>query len=70
MTLCNVAFRNKAIGQPIFTFFELFFLPAGPKALVCDQCGAQFSKEDALEVHRQTHTGTTLLASSNHKPLL
>ncbi|KAI4879294.1 hypothetical protein NFI96_002867 [Prochilodus magdalenae] len=29
---------------------------AGPKALVCDQCGAQFSKEDALEAHRQTHT--------------
>ncbi|XP_054032148.1 zinc finger and BTB domain-containing protein 16 isoform X2 [Dryobates pubescens] len=30
---------------------------AGAKALVCDQCGAQFSKEDALETHRQTHTG-------------
>ncbi|XP_054659399.1 zinc finger and BTB domain-containing protein 16 isoform X7 [Grus americana] len=29
---------------------------AGAKALVCDQCGAQFSKEDALETHRQTHT--------------
>lgn len=68
MTLCNVAIRNKAIGQLIFTFIEFFFLPAGPKALVCDQCGAQFSKEDALEAHRQTHTGTTLLALSDHKP--
>lgn len=29
----------------------------GPKALVCDQCGAQFSKEDDLETHRHTHTG-------------
>lgn len=34
-----------------------FLSPAGAKALVCDQCGAQFSKEDALETHRQTHTG-------------
>lgn len=34
-----------------------FFLSAGAKAFVCDQCGAQFSKEDALETHRQTHTG-------------
>lgn len=33
------------------------FLAAGAKAFVCDQCGAQFSKEDALETHRQTHTG-------------
>lgn len=35
-----------------------FLSAAGAKALVCDQCGAQFSKEDALETHRQTHTGT------------
>ena len=50
---------------------------AGPKALVCDQCGAQFSKEDALEAHRQTHTGKRLLllpslhlpASSDHTVL-
>ena len=34
-----------------------FVFPAGAKAFVCDQCGAQFSKEDALETHRQTHTG-------------
>lgn len=34
-----------------------FSLSAGAKAFVCDQCGAQFSKEDALETHRQTHTG-------------
>ncbi|XP_072467162.1 zinc finger and BTB domain-containing protein 16 isoform X3 [Notamacropus eugenii] len=32
----------------------------GAKAFVCDQCGAQFSKEDALETHRQTHTGTDM----------
>uniref|UniRef100_A0A8C0ICL9 Zinc finger and BTB domain-containing protein 16 n=1 Tax=Bubo bubo TaxID=30461 RepID=A0A8C0ICL9_BUBBB len=37
-----------------------FLSPAGAKALVCDQCGAQFSKEDALETHRQTHTGTDM----------
>lgn len=36
--------------------FSFVFL-AGAKAFVCDQCGAQFSKEDALETHRQTHTG-------------
>lgn len=24
---------------------------------MCDQCGATFSSEDALEAHRQTHTG-------------
>lgn len=35
-----------------------FLSAAGAKALVCDQCGAQFSKEDALETHRQAHTGT------------
>ncbi|KAL6470009.1 hypothetical protein MHYP_G00211280 [Metynnis hypsauchen] len=29
---------------------------AGEKAIVCDQCGAQFQKEDALEAHRQIHT--------------
>ncbi|KAI4580754.1 hypothetical protein MJG53_010296 [Ovis ammon polii x Ovis aries] len=34
--------------------------PAGAKAFVCDQCGAQFSKEEALETHRQTHTGTDM----------
>ncbi|KAL4608675.1 hypothetical protein GN956_G24806 [Arapaima gigas] len=30
---------------------------AGAKAIVCDQCGAQFPKEDDLEAHRQIHTG-------------
>ncbi|MFT7818586.1 hypothetical protein AGIG_G24598 [Arapaima gigas] len=29
---------------------------AGAKAIVCDQCGAQFPKEDDLEAHRQIHT--------------
>ncbi|PWA22017.1 hypothetical protein CCH79_00010323, partial [Gambusia affinis] len=29
---------------------------APAEALVCDQCGATFSSEDALEAHRQTHT--------------
>lgn len=38
----------------LFIFFPSL---AGAKAFVCDQCGAQFSKEDALEAHRQTHTG-------------
>ncbi|EMP35123.1 Zinc finger and BTB domain-containing protein 16 [Chelonia mydas] len=33
---------------------------SGAKAFVCDQCGAQFSKEDALEAHRQTHTAEEL----------
>lgn len=42
---------------------SFFFSPsvsiflAGAKAFVCDHCGTQFSKEDALESHRQTHTG-------------
>lgn len=40
------------------------FLSAGAKAFVCDQCGAQFSKEDALETHRQTHTGELSLIST------
>lgn len=40
---------------------HLPFLSAGAKAFVCDQCGAQFSKEDALETHRQTHTGELAL---------
>lgn len=40
---------------------RLPFLSAGAKAFVCDQCGAQFSKEDALETHRQTHTGELTL---------
>lgn len=30
--------------------------------MVCDHCGAQFSKDDALETHRQTHTGKFLLS--------
>lgn len=35
-------------------------LSAAPaEALVCDQCGATFSSEDALDAHRQTHTGTS-----------
>ncbi|CAB1423318.1 unnamed protein product, partial [Pleuronectes platessa] len=29
---------------------------APAEALMCDQCGATFSSEDALEAHRQTHT--------------
>lgn len=43
----------------------------GPKALVCDQCGAQFSKEDALESHRQTHTGSVFhfAATLKHLPV-
>lgn len=40
----------------VMLVFSFVFL-AGAKAFVCDQCGAQFSKEDALETHRQTHTG-------------
>lgn len=32
---------------------------APAEALVCDQCGATFSSEDALEAHRLTHTGTS-----------
>ncbi|CDQ76927.1 unnamed protein product [Oncorhynchus mykiss] len=32
------------------------------EALVCDQCGATFSAEDALEAHRQTHTVIGLAA--------
>lgn len=43
-----------------------FLSAAGAKALVCDQCGAQFSKEDALETHRQTHTGTWPSSSTLH----
>lgn len=31
---------------------------AGEKAIVCDQCGAQFQTEESLEAHRQIHTGT------------
>lgn len=43
-----------------FNNFSIFFcLVAGEKAIVCDQCGAQFQKEDALEAHRQIHTGAT-----------
>ncbi|KAG7217094.1 hypothetical protein INR49_027635 [Caranx melampygus] len=30
---------------------------AGEKAIVCDQCGAQFQTEESLEAHRQIHTG-------------
>ncbi|KAK3531864.1 hypothetical protein QTP70_032768 [Hemibagrus guttatus] len=41
----------------------------GPKALVCDQCGAQFSKEDALEAHRQTHTGSNFPSAPTPKHL-
>lgn len=32
---------------------------AGEKAIVCDQCGAQFQTEESLEAHRQIHTGNT-----------
>lgn len=47
-----------------------FFLSAGAKAFVCDQCGAQFSKEDALETHRQTHTGECPWLHSPDYPVL
>lgn len=33
------------------------FCAAGEKAIVCDQCGAQFQTEESLEAHRQIHTG-------------
>lgn len=50
-----------------FVFFCLC-LVAGEKAIVCDQCGAQFQKEDALEAHRQIHTGVkqTLIHTNAH----
>ncbi|KAM7397545.1 hypothetical protein PAMA_005716 [Pampus argenteus] len=35
-------------------------LQAGEKAIVCDQCGAQFQTEESLEAHRQIHTAMTL----------
>lgn len=38
----------------------VFCFVAGAKPFACDQCGAQFSQEDALEAHRQTHTGRLL----------
>lgn len=40
--------------------FVFFCFVAGAKPFACDQCGAQFSQEDALEAHRQTHTGRLL----------
>uniref|UniRef100_A0A4W3H3K2 Zinc finger and BTB domain-containing protein 16-like n=1 Tax=Callorhinchus milii TaxID=7868 RepID=A0A4W3H3K2_CALMI len=47
---------------------------AGAKAFVCDQCGAQFSKEDGLDAHRRTHTGkpciSILILCSKHQPLM
>ncbi|XP_024862506.1 zinc finger and BTB domain-containing protein 16-A isoform X3 [Kryptolebias marmoratus] len=33
---------------------------AGEKAIVCDQCGAQFQTEESLEAHRQIHTGSDM----------
>ncbi|KAK1787422.1 hypothetical protein P4O66_002908 [Electrophorus voltai] len=43
---------------------------AGEKAIVCDQCGAQFQKEDDLEAHRQIHTGKKMAANATctHPP--
>lgn len=38
---------------------------AGEKAIVCDQCGAQFQTEESLEAHRQIHTGKTSRARTN-----
>lgn len=38
-------------------FIYIFSFTAGAKAFVCEQCGAQFSKEDAYDAHRRTHNG-------------
>lgn len=56
-------FRNHFLSTALLFFFVCFFfsLTAGAKAIVCDQCGAQFPKEDDLEAHRQVHTGESLM---------
>ncbi|TNN79185.1 Zinc finger and BTB domain-containing protein 16-A [Liparis tanakae] len=38
-----------------------FYYPAGDKAIVCDQCGAQFQTEESLESHRKIHTGCSTM---------
>lgn len=39
---------------------------AGEKAIVCDQCGAQFQTEESLEAHRQIHTGMNTHSQTYH----
>lgn len=51
-------FRKKNCNDSFICF--VFCFVAGAKPFACDQCGAQFSQEDALEAHRQTHTGRLL----------
>lgn len=46
-------------------YLPLSFCPAGEKAIVCDQCGAQFQTEESLEAHRQIHTGREALAHTH-----
>lgn len=53
--------RDFLILTYFFSPLSFSFLTAGAKAFLCDHCGAQFSKEDALESHRQTHTGKSPL---------
>uniref|UniRef100_A0A671UN46 Zinc finger and BTB domain containing 16 n=1 Tax=Sparus aurata TaxID=8175 RepID=A0A671UN46_SPAAU len=47
-------------ADSLLTVQRLITGHAPAEALVCDQCGATFSSEDALEAHRQTHTGTDM----------
>lgn len=63
---------NKALEDQIFyqnyttqRFLMSLMSSAAPaEALVCDQCGATFSSEEALEAHRLTHTGNTTQTAS------
>lgn len=45
--------------QPVCVCMSSCPPAAGEKAIVCDQCGAQFQTEESLEAHRQIHTGNT-----------
>lgn len=52
--------------QSILTSLMSSAAPA--EALVCDQCGATFSSEEALEAHRLTHTGNTHAIEPKQRP--
>ncbi|GLD46423.1 zinc finger and BTB domain-containing protein 16 isoform X1, partial [Lates japonicus] len=52
--------QYRGLSSPIGSLCAAVPLIRAEKAIVYDQCGAQFQTEESLEAHRQIHTGSDM----------